>query len=125
MARILIVDDDEQDRLAVRTALEGTGHELLFASGGRAALKICEEEGDLDLVITDLGMPELNGLRLIKELMKLDPYGKVVAMSGRSKEQLILATDLGAVATLFKPIDPEKLLAVVARATEKGLSTAW
>ena len=118
MARILIVDDDEMDRVMERSMLDGLGHTLMFASDGDAALSVYEKE-EPDLVITDLAMPELNGLRLIQEIMELDPDARIIAVSGVSADQLDLAENMGAVHTLFKPVEHGELLAAV----EQALST--
>ena len=118
MARILIVDDDEMDRVMERSMLDGLGHTLMFASDGDAALSVYEKE-DPDLVITDLAMPELNGLRLIQEIMELDPDARIIAVSGVSADQLDLAENMGAVYTLFKPVEPGELLAAVEQALNR------
>jgi len=115
MARILIVDDDEMDRVMERSMLDGLGHTLMFASDGDAALSVYEKE-EPDLVITDLAMPELNGLRLIQEIMGLDPDARIIAVSGVSADQLDLAKDMGAIYTLFKPVEYGELLAAVEQA---------
>ena len=67
MARILVVDDEEMDRVLNRTILENAGHYLLFAANGETALRMCRVE-DVELVVTDLAMPDFNGLRFIREL---------------------------------------------------------
>jgi CheY-like chemotaxis protein len=112
MARILVVDDEEMDRVLVRSILESAGHELLFASDGEGALKILRDE-PLDLVVTDLAMPEFNGLRFIKEMREEDFRHPVVAISGWAADQLDLAESYGADATLFKPINGDELLNTV------------
>lgn len=112
MARILIVDDEEMERLFEASILEEVGHELLFASHGQAALDMWEKE-EIDLVITDLVMPELNGLRLIRAIRESDHTARIIAISGHAPEQLDLAQDFGAMRTLFKPIQPEVLLKTV------------
>lgn len=113
MARILIVDDEELDRFFQASILEDAGHELLFAPNGQAALSLLKSR-EADLVITDLAMPELNGLRLIKAIMEEDPGARIIAVSGVAAEQLDLAQDYGAMKTLFKPISRELLLESVA-----------
>ena len=120
MARILIVDDDEMDRLMERSILDGLGHTLLFASDGDVALSVYQKE-DVDLVITDLAMPELNGLRLIQEILEFDPRARIIAVSGHNADQLDLAQSMGAVSTLFKPLEYAELLAAVETAL-KGLA---
>lgn len=118
MARILIVDDDELDRLMERSMLDGLGHTLLFASDGDVALSVYQKE-EVDLVITDLAMPQLNGLRLIQEIMEFDPNARIIAVSGRNADQLDLAQSMGAVSTLFKPLEYAELQAAVESALEE------
>jgi CheY-like chemotaxis protein len=108
MARILIVDDEEMDRLLERTILEEDGHDLMFASDGESALKICRAE-DVDLILTDLAMPHFNGLRFIRELREEEMMMPVVAISGWATDQLDLALEYGADLSLSKPLDAPKL----------------
>jgi len=112
LASILIVDDEEMDRLFNASILEEAGHKLSFANHGQAALKVWDENF-IDLVITDLAMPELNGLRLIQALRQRDPSVKIIAVSGVASDQLDLAENYGAKQTLFKPISREALLTAV------------
>lgn len=112
MARILIVDDEEVDRVLERVILEKAGHELYYAGDGHVALAVCREV-DIELVLTDLAMPEFNGLRFIKELREEGFRLPVIAISGWAKDQLDLAEDYGADLTLFKPIDGDELLKAV------------
>lgn len=115
MARILVVDWEEEERVYLWSVLEDEGHELLFAADGQAALQVWRDN-DVDLVITELYLPELNGLRLIKELMARDPGALILAISEISADQLDLAQDYGACHILFKPVDPEALVTGVRRA---------
>ena len=115
MARILVVDWEEEERVYYWSVLEDAGHELLFAADGKAALEVWGRKG-VDLVITELYLPELNGLRLIKELMARDRDGLIVAISDVSADQLDLAEDYGACHILYKPVSPAALLAGVNKA---------
>lgn len=119
MANILIVDDEEMERLFVRTILGGAGHQLYYAADGESALKTYRNN-PIDLVVTDLKMPKLNGLLLIKELKEIEPNLPILAVSGASADQLLIAEDYGAGDTLYKPIDPPALL----RAVDKALQAA-
>ena len=112
MALVLIVDDEEMDRVLERTILEKEGHQLLFASDGDTALKLCREE-DVELVVTDLAMPDFNGLRFIKELREDGLYMPLIAVSGWAKDQLDLAMEYGADLSLEKPVDADELLKAV------------
>jgi CheY-like chemotaxis protein len=109
MAKILIVDDEEMDRVLERAILEKAGHELYYAADGHVALAVCRE-ALIELVVTDLAMPDFNGLRFIKELREEGFRMPIIAISGWAKDQLDLAEDYGADLTLYKPIDGDKLL---------------
>lgn len=115
MAQILVVDWEEEERVYLWSVLEEEGHHLFFAGDGQAALQVWEHK-DVDLVITELYLPELNGLRLIKELVKRDPYGRILAISEISADMLDLAEDYGACSILYKPVEPRDLVAAVNKA---------
>jgi CheY-like chemotaxis protein len=117
MAKILIVDDDEMDRVLISQALREAGHEPLFAPNGRAALHIWRRN-PADLVVTDIAMPELNGLELIEELRMEDPWARIIAISGVSADKLTTAQRHGAIATLTKPVDAGELVAEIKKALE-------
>lgn len=118
MARILVVDWEEEERVYFWSILEEAGHELLFAADGQTALDIWEKQ-DIDLIITELYLPELNGLRLIKELIGRDRHGLIMAVSEISADQLDLAEEYGACRILYKPVEPEALLASVDNTLEQ------
>lgn len=112
MARILVTDDEESERLLIHTALERAGHELFFAPDGEQALERYMQ-GDIDVVVTDLVMPRLNGFRLIQELKDYDAKVCILAISGNSPEHLDRARNYGALATLVKPLKLGEFLDVV------------
>lgn len=114
MAKILLIDDHEPIRALLRTVLEGAGHEVSEATNGRDGLALYRER-PADLVITDIAMPEMNGLDLIIELTRGYLNVKVIAMSGDygKDANLDAAKFLGARRTLQKPFTIEKLLSTV------------
>jgi len=112
MARILVVDDEEMDRVLERVILENAGHHLLFAADGEAAFTLCRKE-NVDLVVTDLAMPDFNGLRFIRELREAGMYMPLIAISGWAVDQLDLALEYGADIILAKPVDGPTLLGAV------------
>jgi DNA-binding NtrC family response regulator len=114
MATILVIDDQEPVRALLRIALEGAGHEVLEASNGRLGLALYREKS-ADLIITDILMPEMNGLELMLELTRNFLNVKVIAISGglESEGPLSVAKLLGARQTFQKPLDMEKLLSAV------------
>ena len=116
MARILIIDDDDQIRSMLKQMLAREGYEVLSASNGKEGIRLYREK-QTDLVITDIIMPEKNGLETIMALRKDFPEVKVIAMSGGGriglKSYLQVAKRLGAVHTLTKPFEREEMLNVV------------
>jgi len=117
MARILLVDDEEMDRTFGRVALEDAGHELFYAPNGEVALRTYESH-DIDVVITDLAMPNLNGLLLIQKIREQDSDARIIAVTGVSPEQLERAKALGASVTMHKPYSPKALLDAVTELLE-------
>ena len=117
MAKILVVDDVESDREIERVILERSGHEVFSAAGGADALRECLDKG-IDVVITDLKMPDVHGFELITVLGDLSPRPPVIAVSGTGAYHLHMARQLGAVETLSKPVEAEALLRAVDRALE-------
>jgi CheY-like chemotaxis protein len=115
MARILIVDDEEMDRILVAEVLRDAGHETLFAPDGRQALKLWRNSS-IDLVVTDIVMPELDGLALLEALMAEDPDAPVIAISGVTAKDLNAAARKGAYAVLTKPVNADELLREISRA---------
>ncbi len=115
MARILIVDDEEGDRLLAQAILERAGHETFFAHDGEEALREYALRG-IEVVVTDLQMPEVHGFELITVLRDFETPPAIVAVSGTGQFQLQMAEALGAKYTLTKPLTPELLLNAVDRA---------
>lgn len=116
MATILLIDDEDLMRKALRQLLVALGHEVFEAKDGRAGLAIFDSRS-FELVITDIVMPEMEGLQLLLELRKRQRGVKVIAMSGGGRMQigdyLHTAKLLGAVALLAKPFSREDLEAVL------------
>ena len=117
MARILIVEDEPADQRLLRAIFEGSDHELYFASGGEQAFKAFLNK-DIDVVVTDLHMPGVDGLELISALLALFPEAAIIAVSGKGPGMLAKAKVEGARAVLSKPIDRDELLEAVANAVD-------
>jgi len=115
VARVLIVEDEQTDRLILAGIVEGMGHEVYFASDGEQAFKTYMRMS-IDVVVTDLLMPHVDGLEFIDELKTLFPEAPVIAVSGKGPELLAEAKKKGACATLSKPVDPDKLRKAIAKA---------
>ena len=118
MARILIVDDDATLLLALEDVLLSQGHEVVTASDGHQAAKLFQAE-PFELLLTDLVMPNREGIETIIELRRDFPGMVVIAMSGgtdNSKMYLKCAERLGAYRTLAKPFTTETLNQAIADA---------
>ena len=117
---ILVVDDEEAVRNLFRNILAGAGYAVTAAADGKEAMKAARQQR-FDLVITDLVMPEQEGLETIRALRKERPDAKLVAVSGAFHgEFLKVAEMLGASASLMKPVSPNRLLATVQRVLSEG-----
>lgn len=117
MARILLIEDDEAIRTLLREYLAREGHEVTTASNGREGLEMFRP-GGFDLVITDLIMPEMEGIEVLQELRQRDTKIPALAMSGggqfgAAETYLRLAALLGAGRVLAKPFTREQFLAGV------------
>ncbi len=118
--RILVVDDDAGVRDVLRSMLEMAGYSVSVAENGKEAMRALRAEG-ADLILTDLVMPEQEGIETIKALRQEYPGLKVIAMSGAfGGDYLRIASYLGAHGTLPKPIQMEALLKLVAEVLEAG-----
>jgi DNA-binding NtrC family response regulator len=117
MARILIIDDDDSLRSMLGDVLEAEGHEVVLAANGREGLEICRA-APFDLVLTDLYMPDQEGLETIAKLHRDFPEIAVVAMSGKrfAHSMLSVARQLGAVATLEKAFSADEMLVTIGKA---------
>jgi len=112
VARVLIVDDEEADRVVLRTILERGNHEVYEASDGDEALQAYGGKG-IEVVVTDLQMRNVHGLELITILRDFTPRPGIIAISGTGEVQLDMAQMVGAAKALTKPVMPDVLLAAV------------
>lgn len=127
MANILLIDDEPTVRVGVGRFLRMKGHDVVEAGDGREALALALGQA-WDLVITDINLPDVDGLEVILALHKESPSLPVIAISGggRMSSDLLLANAgvLGAVATLEKPFELGALADAVSRALGQGPATA-
>ena len=116
MATILIVDDDDALRTLLRRVLARAGYSTLEASNGREALA-CLGTQTVDLMITDLFMPQQDGLETILALRRMNRALPIIAMSGGGSaaqfEMLRTASLFGAARVLMKPFRAEEVLATI------------
>jgi len=123
-SRILLVDDDERLRMAAGKVLAAEGYQVLSAASGREALQVLKQEG-VALVVSDLRLPDLDGIALLKQVRDFLPEAEVVMITGYgSIEKAVEAMQLGAYDFLQKPLDSAALLKTVAKALEKQRLTS-
>lgn len=115
-ARILIIDDDDLVRATLTRTLTAEGHDIVAAADGREGIAQYHK-GEFDLVITDILMPEKEGLETIQELRRAGSEVKIIAISGGDRtgnmSYLKMAGALGADGVLAKPVRRQDLLAEI------------
>jgi DNA-binding response OmpR family regulator len=113
MARILLVDDDAIVRETIQYVLLAEPHDVAVAQDGRTALDLFRQSF-FDLVITDIIMPEKDGIEIIREMREMRGTIRILAISGGGRigntDFLRIAEKLGADAVVAKPFDPDDLI---------------
>ncbi len=109
--KILLVEDDPAQRLILKMALELSGHQVVEAENGAAALSVFERSPDIRLVITDLNMPVMNGFELVEELRKKERrYTYIIVLTTKNRRKSVTeALRAGADDYLNKPISQDEL----------------
>ena len=118
MARILAVDDSASMRQMVGLTLKSAGHEVVSAADGDEALKLARDGSPVDLVITDVNMPNMDGITLVRELRAKANYKFVpllVLTTEATQERKQQGKAAGATGWLVKPFNPDRLLATIAK----------
>jgi DNA-binding response OmpR family regulator len=112
MASVLLVDDTPQLRTTIERLLKHAGHAVTTAANGAEALRELER-GTFDVIVTDIVMPDMEGLELIRRVRKAQASLPIIAMSGGGRgsvdDYLALASTFGAAKTLQKPFPIETL----------------
>jgi CheY-like chemotaxis protein len=117
MARILVIDDEPDMRAFLEEILKSAGYEVVLAADGKEGVE-CYRTSPADLVITDLFMPNQEGLETIRKLRSHFPKVAIIAMSGKAAalNMLSVAQKFGAVGILHKPFLNDELIAAVEKA---------
>lgn len=117
MAKILVIDDERMVRETLKIILTAAGHEVLLTDDGLQGTKAFAEFSP-DLVITDILMPEKEGMETIRDMRRLRPDIPIIAISGGGRvgniSFLKVAERFGANLTIAKPFEPEHVVAMVA-----------
>ena len=110
MATVLVVEDNEALRQLVTMILQQKGYDVLGAANGLEGLMVYSSyRARLDLVLTDIDMPQMNGIVLATRIRALDKFKKIMFMSGASDDK----EGLGSCPLLSKPFRPDELIAAV------------
>ncbi len=120
LQRILVIDDEESVRSTLRDILEEAGYEVTDAADGKQGLKLLDrqrfsydKDTPVNVVITDMVMPEKTGTETILRLRRSYPKIKIIAISGAGEDYLRMAKVLGAERILPKPFTPDELVEAV------------
>lgn len=118
MSRILIVEDTKLMRDTLVDVLGASGHDIVTADNGAEAVELVAGGKDFDIIVTDIIMPEMDGIQTILELQTMLPAARIIAISGGSARMekaqgLDTARRLGAVAVLEKPFEVDALLQAI------------
>jgi len=113
--KILIVDDEENSRIGLSKILTKSGYEVLTAENGRQALDTIKQE-DCSLVITDMKMPEMDGIQLLREIKQYNPdIGVIIVTAYGEVDSYLESMNLGAFEYLNKPIKVDELKKVISK----------
>jgi DNA-binding NtrC family response regulator len=118
MARVLLIEDDLDTGESLQAMLELTGHEVRWAHHGREAMAIMQDHPDCEVILTDILMPEMDGIESIQHFHKNHPGVVIVAMSAQRNSPYLRAAALfGAKVTLHKPFTIQELSEALTKAS--------
>src|ERR1700676_273386 len=122
MSRVLVIDDDASLRFTLEAVLSDAGLVVEACDGGAAGLAAFEARG-ADVVLTDLAMPDIDGMKVLERLRASDPSVPVLMLTAHGSERVaVAAMKAGAFDYIPKPFDPDELVLVVKRGIEtRGL----
>lgn len=115
MATVLVVDDAAFMRMRAAKLLAEEGYEIIEAGNGVEAVKLYQENPP-DCVLTDITMPEMDGLTALKEIRKVDPEARIAMVTAMGQQAIILeALKAGAKDFVIKPFEKERVVDAVAK----------
>jgi two-component system, OmpR family, response regulator len=121
--RVLLIEDDDDNRELMVEVLQAAGHEVLAAASGPEGLRTLAEQ-TVDVLVTDVGMPGMGGLEVAKAAKAIAPRVPVVVVTGwAEREDIAQARGRDVDAVLIKPVDPDALAAAVAEAARRSART--
>ncbi len=122
--KALVIDDDVSLLELLKFQLEEKGFEVLTADKGQTGLELIREN-ELDIILTDLNMPGMNGIEMVKQAKEISPNTEIIMITGEgSTEKAIEATKAGAFYYVEKPLEFEELLLLIGKALEREQQAA-
>jgi two-component system OmpR family response regulator len=116
--RVLLVEDDDDNRELMTEVLESVGYAVVAAAGGAEGLRQLADQG-ADVVVTDVGMPGMGGLELARAAKKIAPAVPVIIVTGYAeRDDIATARGHEVDVVLVKPVDPDLLAAAVGKLAE-------
>ena len=121
--RVLVVDDERGVRMALEVPLRLSGYEVVSAAGGREAIELGRQHR-FDVVLTDIFMPGVRGIEVVREFRTFSPDTKIIAMTAQGSLEIALeAMAEGAFDFIAKPFDVDEVLALLSRATRREVAS--
>lgn len=121
--KVLVVDDERGARMALEVPLRLSGYEVAAATGGREAIALGQGK-KFDVVLTDIYMPDLNGLEVVREFRRFSPDTKIIAVTAQGSLEIAMqAIEEGAFDFIAKPFNIDDVLALVGRAAAHSSTT--
>ena len=115
-AKILVVDDERGARMALEVPLRLSGYDVAAATGGREAIELGQQK-QFDVVLTDIFMPDVQGIEVVREFRRLNPEARIIALTAQGSLEIAMqAIEAGAFDFIAKPFDVNEVLDVVRRA---------
>lgn len=122
--KALVIDDDVSLLKLLKLQLEEKGFEVLTADKGQTGIELIREN-DFDIILTDLHMPGINGIEMVKQAKEISPTTEIIMITGEgSTEKAIEATKAGAFYYVEKPVEFEELLLLIGKALEREQQAA-
>ena len=114
--KVLVVDDDVRNVFALTSALESSGMEVLFAENGKDGIEVLQQNGEVDIVLMDIMMPEMDGYETTRAIRSMSQFKRlpIIALTAKAmkgdREKSIAS---GASDYITKPVDIEQLLSLM------------
>lgn len=120
MSKILVVDDEKKQRDILKIILEKEGYEVICAPSAEEGLKIYKNN-DFDAIITDLKLPQMDGIKFMEEIFMISPDTSIIIITGHGTiDSAVSAIKRGAFDYITKPIEKEQLLSILKKAVERA-----